>query len=100
MTDDDLDQLLSAPLDEVADCGFSARTVVRVEKREWWREHIALFAPVVAIAAIAPFLPLREVSDVALRISPMLADSSAVAAAAAAIVLTLSFERRLSESAL
>jgi hypothetical protein len=100
MTDDDLDQLLAAPLGGVADSGFSARTVMRIEKREWWREHIALFAPVVAAAAIAPFLPLRALTEAALRISPVLADSSAVAAAVAAIVLTLSFERRLSESAL
>ncbi|HWA90393.1 MAG TPA: hypothetical protein VG889_10180 [Rhizomicrobium sp.] len=100
MTDDDLDRLLSAPLDTVADNGFSSQVVARAEKGEWWRERIALFAPVAAAAAIAPFLPLRELTEAALRISPLLANSSAIAAAAAALALTLTLERRFNESAL
>lgn len=98
MNDDDLDALLSTPLDDVADAGFSARVGARIEKQAWWRERLALFAPVAAAAAIVPFLPLREFTDAALRVSPLLADSSALAFAAAALALTISLDQRFRDS--
>lgn len=99
MTEDDLDTMLSAPLEEVADAGFSARVAARIERRAWWRERVTLYAPIAAAAAAVPFLPLREVTDTALRLSPEFANSGALALAAAALVLTLTAERGLREVA-
>jgi hypothetical protein len=100
MNDDALDRLLSEPLGEVADSGFSARTVVRLERQAWWRERAALLLVLAGGGAIVPLPSLHELTEAVHRLSPMLASSSAVAAAAAALALTLSFERRLAESAL
>ncbi len=100
MTDDDLDALLCAPLEDVADDGFSGRIAVRAGRQAWWRERLTLFAPVAAVAALVPFLPGEQLTETALRLSPILANSGAVALAVAALILTLSFERRLRESAL
>ena len=91
--DHDLDALLASPLAEIADDGFSARLAARIATRAWWRERLALFAPVAAVAAVAPFLPLDEFTATALRLTPMLANSAALAIAVAALALTLAFER-------
>jgi len=98
MNESDLDRLLSVPLDDVADAGFSAKLAARIEKRNWWRERVTLFAPVAAAAAIVPFLPLREFTDTALRVSPLLADSSALALAGAVLALTISLEQRFRDA--
>ena len=99
MTDDDLDFLLSAPLEEVGDAGFSVAVAARIERQAWWRERVMLYAPIAAAAAVVPLLPLDEVTDAALRFSTQIANSSAVALAAAAIVLTFAVDRRLREAA-
>jgi len=95
---DDLDILLAEPLPEVADDGFSARVVSKIERAAWWRERVTLFAPVAAVAAVLPFLPGDELTQVALKLTPIFAESGAVALAAAALALTLTLERRLSEA--
>ncbi len=98
MNDGDLDLLLSQPLDAVADDGFSARVAAKVERTGWWRERAMLFAPVAAAAAIVPFLPGDELTAVALKLTPLFAESGAVAFAFAMLALTLTFERRMREA--
>jgi len=99
MNDDDLDAMLTAPLDDVADGGFSSRVLSRVTARSVWRERLTMYAPVVAAAAVVPFLPGAQFAHAALHLTPFIADSSAIAVAAAALVLTLSFDQRFRETA-
>ncbi len=95
---DDLDILLAQPLGAIADDGFSARVTAKVERTAWWRERATLFAPVAAVAALVPFLPGEELTAVALKLTPVFAQSGAIAFALAVLALTLTFERRLSEA--
>lgn len=96
---DDLDILLAQPLDDVADDGFSTRVAAKVERTAWWRERVILFAPVAAVAAVLPFLPGEDLTAVALKLTPIFAESGAIALAGAVLALTLTFERRLSDPA-
>jgi|SRR6185312_1220056 len=98
MTEDDLDILLSKPLDEVADDGFSMRVATKLQRAAWWREHVMLYAPVAAVAAVVPFLPGEEITAVALRLTPLLAQSGAIAFAAGVLALTITFEQRFRET--
>jgi len=98
MTDDELDTLLCAPLEELADDGFSVKVAARTERAAWWRERFALFAPVAAAAALAPFLPGEELTRAALRLSPELANSGAAAFGIGVLVLTLALEKRFREA--
>lgn len=95
---DDLDILLARPLATVADDGFSTRVTAKIERAVWWRERVALFAPVAAAAAVVPFLPGEELTAVALKLTPLFAQSGAIAFAGAVLALTLTFERRLSDA--
>src|ERR1044072_6857534 len=83
MNDTDLDTLLCEPLPVVADDGFSAKVVIRVERAAWWRERLALFAPVAGTAAIVPFLPGEALTHAALRLSPESRNSGAMPSARA-----------------
>ncbi len=98
MNDDDLDAMLSAPLGEVADGGFSSRVLSRVTAYTAWRERLTMYALVVAAAAVVPFLPGAQFAHAAMHLTPLIADSSAIAIAAAALVLTLSFDQRFREA--
>lgn len=98
MTEADLDTLLCEPLPAMADDGFSAKVVNRLERAAWWRERLTLFAPVAAIAAVVPFLPGEELTHAAMRLSPEIANSGAIAFAVGLIVLTLSLEKRFRET--
>jgi hypothetical protein len=95
---DELDIALAQPLEDVADDGFSARVVSKIEWAAWLRERVMLFAPVAAVAAVVPFLPGEELTNVALKLTPLFAESGAVAFAVAMLALTLTFERRLREA--
>lgn len=97
MNESDLDALLSAPLRDVADAGFSTRVALAVARRESWRERLATYAPIAAIAAVVPFLPGAQIADAASRLTPLIANSVALSIAAAALILTISFEQRLRE---
>jgi hypothetical protein len=97
MNESDLDALLSAPLRVVADAGFSARVAVAVARRESWRERLTTYAPIAAIAAVVPFLPGAQIADAASHLTPLIANSVALSIAAAALILTISFEQRLRE---
>jgi hypothetical protein len=95
--DCELDAMLSAPLAEVPDDGFSARVLARTASRASWRDRVTLFAPVAAVAAVLPFVPGAKLTDAALHVTPLIANSAALSLAAAAIVLTLSLDARLRE---
>jgi hypothetical protein len=92
--DNDLDAMLSAPLAEVAEDGFPGRVARAIDHAEAWRERITWSIPLLAAAVAAPFLPLAEISETALRLGPAIGGSAAMAAALAAVVLTVSFEQR------
>ena len=98
MTDDDLDAMLTAPLANVADAGFSPRVLSRVAARAAWRERLTLYAPVVAVAAVLPFLPGAQFAHAALLLTPLIANSGAIAIAAAALALTMSLDQRFRET--
>src|ERR1700729_3315202 len=97
MNDADLDTLLSTPLRDVADAGFSTRVVLAVARRESWRERLTTYAPIAAIAVVVPFLPGAQIADAASHLTPLIANSVALSIAAAALILTISFEQRLRE---
>jgi len=92
---DRLDALLAQPLEDVADNGFSMRVAAKIECAAWWREGMMLFAPVAAVAAGLSFLPGEQIATVALKLSPILAESGAIAFAAAVLALTITLEQRL-----
>ena len=99
MNDGDLDALLSTPLRDVADAGFSTRVALAVARRESWRERLTTYAPVAAIAAVVPFLPGAQIADAASHLTPLIANSVALSIAAAALALTMSLDARLRETA-
>jgi hypothetical protein len=95
---DDLDSFLATPLPDVADNGFSLRVAHRIEARELWHDRLAWGLPALAACAIAPFVPLREMTSTAVHLGPALAGSTALSLAAGVIILTLSLEQRFRES--
>jgi predicted cobalt transporter CbtA len=95
---DDLDTFLATPLPDVADNGFSLRVIGKIETRETWRERLTWGLPVLAACAIAPSVPLRELTGTVVHLGPALAGSGALSLAAGAIILTLSLEQRFRES--
>ena len=97
MDDRNLDAMLSAPLADVVDEGFSARISYRIEQRELWSERFAWGIPALAACLLAPFLPVQEFGDTILLLGPSVAGSAALSVAAAALVLTISFEQRYRE---
>lgn len=94
----DLDTLLSAPLPAIPDNGFSLRVMEKVDARELWRERLTWGLPALAACALAPFVPLRELTGTVVHLGPALAGSTALSLAAGIIILTLSLEQRFRES--
>jgi len=100
MIDDrNLDALLLKPLTEVPDRGFSARLIDRIAERESWLDAAMFWAPLAVAAVAVPFVPVRDVTDAILHLSPGVAGSGAVAFAAAVLALTLSLDNALRERA-
>ena len=95
--DGKLDTMLSTPLEDVADEGFSAHVMHHIERDDAWRERLVLGIPALAACALAPFLPVEEITHTFLRLGPAIASSAAFSIAAAALVLTISFEQRYRE---
>jgi len=94
---DRLDDLLSAPLLDVADDGFSARVMSRVgqeRRREEWITYTAI--GVAALPALL-FLPLPAIAAEVSRLAPLLASAAPLAGAAALLALTLSFEKLIQD---
>jgi hypothetical protein len=95
MIDDrNLDAMLSAPLPEVADEGFTAHIMTHIERDEVWSERFVWGIPALAACALAPFLPIQEFTHTLLHLGPTIASSAALSLAAAALVLTISLEQR------
>ncbi len=94
---DNLDTLLSTPLPELPDAGFSMRVASKMEARELRNERLTWGALALAAAMVAPFVPLRELTGTVAHLGPALAGSTALSLAVAAIVLTLSLEQRFRE---
>jgi hypothetical protein len=95
MNDDGLDALLSAPLPDVADAGFSTRVATKIATRQSWLDRVTLYTPIAAAAAVVPFLPGAKLGEAAARITPMIANSAGLSIAAGVLVLTILFEQRL-----
>jgi hypothetical protein len=92
--DGHLDAMLSAPLDDVADNGFSLHVAHVIERRQSWQEQLTWGVPLFAAALAAPFLPLQELGETFTRLGPAIAGSAALSLALAALILTISFEQR------
>lgn len=89
MNDEELDNLLRAPLAPAEDAGFSATVMARVEQASAslaWLE-IAVLAASALLALF--FLPAQALTDEAVQLSNVLANSSAAAMACLAIMFSL-----------
>jgi hypothetical protein len=95
MNDDGLDVLLSTPLSDVADAGFCARVTTKIATRQSWLDRVTLYTPIVAVAAVVPFLPGAKLGEAAAHITPLIANSAGLSIAAGVLVLTILFEQRL-----
>jgi hypothetical protein len=92
--DGNLDAMLSAPLDDVADNGFSLRIAHVIERRQSWQEQLTWVVPLFAAAIAAPFVPIGRIGEMFTRMGPAVGGSAALSLALAALVLTISFEQR------
>lgn len=89
-----IDELLSHPLPTVADNGFSARVMRRVRWDEQ-RRTVLVGAGAAAAATVAClFIPLQTVSVEINSIVLNLGTSTAVGIAAAALLLTVLYDRK------
>ena len=97
MNDNQLDQLLNAPLAAVADSGFSARVIARARKVRR-KENVPFFAAaLVCVAAMLIFVPLLRVTTVIAHFLTGMAASPAISLAIGALVLTFTAERALAQ---
>ncbi len=92
---DELDDLLSQPLRAVADDGFSARTMLRIDRWETRQMVIDLAALAVCLMLAFFLVPLPALGDLVARLTPEVASSAPLGIGLAAILLTLAFERLL-----
>lgn len=104
----DLDQLLSRPVADVADDGFSHRVMTRILAEQRRRDAVAWVATAACALLVLPFLPLHEIAvmfgqavpqTIGAELSQAVARLTASWAAQLALaVLVLSFvlERQLS----
>jgi hypothetical protein len=95
-----LDEMLSQPLPDVPDNGFSARVMARVEQQERYKLVQIILISVVAAALASLLLPIRAmVGDFAAGLIVM-SNSASFAIAAAVIALTFLIDRLWSERSL
>ena len=97
MDDANLDALLAAPLDDVADDGFSSRVAARVIQTQERHAWFTMLAPMLALCALVPFLPLEEFTHAMVRVTPVIANSGAISLALAVLILTFMIDQRLRE---
>ena len=95
MNEELLDAMLSEPLLDIADAGFSAQVTSRIARGEVWKDRLPWTMGALAACALAPFVPIHQLTETATRLAPSLAGSAPIAIAVAAIILTVSFEQRL-----
>lgn len=92
-----LDEMLSQPLPDVPDDGFSARVMARVEKEERYKLVQIILISVVAAALASLLLPIRAmVGDLAAGVI-LMGSSPAFGIAAAVLALTFLIDRLWSE---
>ena len=95
-----LDEMLSQPLPDVPDNGFSARVMARVEQQERYKLVQIILISGVAAALASLLLPIRAmVGDFAAGLIVM-SNSASFAIAAAVIALTFLIDRLWSERSL
>jgi hypothetical protein len=93
---DELDILLSQPLPSVADGGFTARVLHRVQTQQLWHRALS-FAGIAACVLLAiVLLPLHSIGTEFGTLVPKIAGCWAVNFAAAALVLTFLLDRQFS----
>jgi hypothetical protein len=97
MTDDDLDTLLATSVPALTDDGFSAAVMARVRQAQMRREWLLSFGPVLALLALVPFLPLADFTHAVLRVTPEIANSTAISLALGVLILTFVADQRLRE---
>ena len=97
MNNETLDRLLSQPLANVEDHGFSARVIAQVAAVEKRHAVIDAALAVLGLGLLLPFLPLQQLGDAFARITPALANSTELGIAIAALILSLSLEWGLQE---
>lgn len=98
MNDDmNLDELLSQPLPEVADNGFSDRVVVRVKAEERRYFYVIAIACVVAATALCVLVPMHDITAAIGVTVYDLGTSAMLAWAGAALVLTYLVDRLLAD---
>jgi hypothetical protein len=89
---DRLDQLLQAPLPEIADHGFSRKVMMRVEAEQRGGSIVTIIVTAICAVAVILFLPLPEITTMVRAIST-LALQPWLYIAAAVVVLSLLVER-------
>lgn len=85
---DPLDTLLSRPLDEVADAGFSASVVARVTALRIRRARIEAAVLLCALAALLAVLPFTSLGRALEKMGTALANSSTMALMLGALVIS------------
>jgi len=94
MTDENLDDLLRAPLAPIDDAGFSMAIMSRVEHAFPSLAWLEITVLAVSALLVLFFLPVRAMTDAALQLSTELANSTATAMACLAIVSSVYFLRK------
>lgn len=84
----ELDILLSNPLPEIADRGFSARVVNRITAEHLRRARVEATVAVVGVVAVLAILPFTDFGAAITQTTGMIGTSVPVAAALAALVLS------------
>ena len=94
---DDLETLLRAPLPEVADNGFSAKVLARIEAAQQRETAIAAAAIGASVLTAAAVLPVDAMLHVLVPAITQLVLQPALYIAAAAIGLSLMAEREFAQ---
>ena len=94
---DRLDQLLQAPLPEIADNGFSAKVMIRVEAEPAGDMALPIGVTAVCAAIVLCVLPIQGLVEQLLPAIIQLVQQPAIYVAAAAIVLSLMIDRDMVE---
>lgn len=92
---DPLDQLLANPLEKIADDGFSLRVAQHIAATGRQDEWLTYGAIALAALPLLFAIPVPAASAALARLLPSLASAESLAAAAALLALTFSFEKLL-----
>jgi hypothetical protein len=90
-----LDELLSQPLPDVPDNGFTMRVIARVKAEERRRAAVIMIASVIGVSIFCLLIPLRVFTAAIGLTVFQLGTSPLVGWAAAALVLTFVIDRIL-----